>query len=43
MKHKPSLPYLLALPGLAVLIAIMYPFLTGVYWSFTSITTTVTA
>lgn len=36
MKHKPSLPYLLALPGLAVLIAIMYPFLTGVYWSFTS-------
>lgn len=36
MKHKPYLPYLLALPGLAVLIALLYPFLTGVYWSFTS-------
>lgn len=36
MKHKPYLPYLLALPGLAVLIAILYPFFTGVYWSFTS-------
>ncbi|WP_261165834.1 carbohydrate ABC transporter permease [Microbacterium sp. Marseille-Q6965] len=36
MKHKPYLPYLLVLPGLAVLIAILYPFLTGVYWSFTS-------
>jgi multiple sugar transport system permease protein len=36
MKHKPYLPYLLALPGLAVLIAVLYPFLTGVYWSFTS-------
>ncbi|MEU4014677.1 sugar ABC transporter permease [Microbacterium sp. NPDC028030] len=36
MKHKASLPYLLVLPGLAVLVAIMYPFLTGVAWSFTS-------
>lgn len=36
MKHKPYLPYLLVLPGLAVLIAILYPFLTGVFWSFTS-------
>lgn len=36
MTHKRYLPYLLALPGLAVLIAILYPFLTGVYWSFTS-------
>lgn len=36
MKHKPYLPYLLALPGIAILIAILYPFFTGVYWSFTS-------
>ncbi|WP_309082139.1 sugar ABC transporter permease [Zhihengliuella sp.] len=36
MKHKASLPYLLALPGLAVLVAILYPFLTGTWWSFTS-------
>lgn len=36
MKHSKSLPYLLALPGIAVLIAILYPFLTGVWWSFTS-------
>lgn len=36
MKHKPYLPYLLVLPGLAVLVAVLYPFLTGVYWSFTS-------
>lgn len=36
MKHKPYLPYLLALPGIALLIAVLYPFLTGVYWSFTS-------
>ncbi|GAA4528794.1 sugar ABC transporter permease [Brachybacterium paraconglomeratum] len=35
MRHSKSLPYLLALPGIAVLIAIMYPFLTGVWWSFT--------
>ncbi|MCR2825076.1 carbohydrate ABC transporter permease [Microbacterium sp. zg.Y909] len=30
------MPYLLALPGIALLLAILYPFLTGVYWSFTS-------
>lgn len=36
MKHKPYLPYLLALPGIAVLVAILYPFLTGAWWSFTS-------
>ncbi|MGP5036754.1 carbohydrate ABC transporter permease [Brachybacterium alimentarium] len=36
MKHSKSLPYLLALPGIAVLVAILYPFLTGVWWSFTS-------
>ncbi|GAA3697912.1 sugar ABC transporter permease [Zhihengliuella alba] len=36
MKHRASLPYLLALPGLAVLVAILYPFLTGAWWSFTS-------
>ena len=36
MKHKPSLPYLLALPAIAVLVAILYPFLTGAWWSFTS-------
>lgn len=36
MKHKPSLPYLLVLPGLAILVAVMYPFLTGAWWSFNS-------
>ena len=36
MKHSKSLPYLLALPGIAVLVAILYPFFTGVWWSFTS-------
>lgn len=36
MKHSKSLPYLLLLPGLAVLVAILYPFITGVYWSFSS-------
>lgn len=36
MKHRRSLPYLLALPGIAVLVAILYPFFTGVWWSFTS-------
>ncbi len=36
MKHKKSLPYLLVLPGLAVLVAVLYPFLTGTWWSFTS-------
>jgi multiple sugar transport system permease protein len=29
------LPYLLLLPGIALLVAILYPFLSGVYWSFT--------
>lgn len=29
------LPYLLLLPGIALSIAILYPFFTGVYWSFT--------
>lgn len=29
------LPYLLLLPGIVLSIAILYPFLTGVYWSFT--------
>lgn len=36
MKHKPYLPYLLVLPGIAILVAVLYPFLTGVWWSFTS-------
>ncbi|MCK8467408.1 sugar ABC transporter permease [Microbacterium sp. KSW4-16] len=36
MKPKPHLPYLLVLPALAVLVAVLYPFLTGVWWSFTS-------
>lgn len=36
MKHKPYLPYLLALPGIAILVAIMYPFLTGTWWAFNS-------
>ena len=30
------LPYLLLLPGIALLLAILYPFLSGVYWSFTN-------
>lgn len=29
------LPYLLLLPGMVLLLAILYPFLSGVYWSFT--------
>jgi multiple sugar transport system permease protein len=29
------LPYLLLLPGVALLLAVMYPFLYGVWWSFT--------
>jgi multiple sugar transport system permease protein len=29
------LPYLLLLPGIVLLVAILYPFLSGVYWSFT--------
>ncbi|MGC0250574.1 carbohydrate ABC transporter permease [Pseudactinotalea sp. Z1748] len=36
MKHRPALPYLLVLPGIAVIVAILYPFLTGTYWAFTS-------
>jgi multiple sugar transport system permease protein len=36
MKHSRILPYLLSLPGLAILVAILYPFLTGAWWSFTS-------
>lgn len=36
MKHSKSLPYMLLLPGLAVLVAILYPFFTGVFWSFSS-------
>jgi multiple sugar transport system permease protein len=30
------LPYLLLLPGVALLLAVLYPFLYGVWWSFTS-------
>ena len=29
------LPYLLLLPGILLLLGILYPFLSGVYWSFT--------
>lgn len=36
MKHTRSLPYLLVLPALALLVAILYPFLTGAWWSFSS-------
>lgn len=36
MRHSARLPYLLILPAFAFLIAILYPFLTGAYWSFTS-------
>lgn len=36
MKHKPHLPYLLALPGIAIIVAMLYPFLTGTWWSFNS-------
>jgi len=36
MRHKPYLPYLLVLPGLAILVATLYPFLTGAWWSFNS-------
>lgn len=36
MKHKPYLPYLLVLPALAILVAILYPFITGAWWSFNS-------
>ena len=30
------LPYVLLLPGIVLLLAILYPFLSGVYWSFTN-------
>lgn len=36
MKHSRALPYLLSAPGLAILVAILYPFFTGAWWSFTS-------
>jgi multiple sugar transport system permease protein len=36
MTSSRRLPYLLLLPGIALLVAILYPFLSGVYWSFTS-------
>lgn len=36
MRHSKFLPYLLSAPALAFLVAILYPFLTGAYWSFTS-------
>ncbi|WP_167758089.1 sugar ABC transporter permease [Microbacterium sp. dk485] len=36
MRHKHYLPYLLVLPALAILVAILYPFLTGAWWSFNS-------
>jgi len=36
MKPKPYVPYLLVLPALAILVAMLYPFLTGAWWSFTS-------
>jgi multiple sugar transport system permease protein len=36
MKHSKYLPYLLSAPGLILLLAIMYPFLTGAWWSFNS-------
>lgn len=35
MNHSRRLPYLLLLPGIALLLAVLYPFLSGVYWSFT--------
>ncbi len=36
MNTSRRLPYLLLLPGIALLLAILYPFLSGVYWSFTN-------
>ena len=36
MKHSKYLPYLLSAPGLVLLLAILYPFLTGAWWSFNS-------
>jgi multiple sugar transport system permease protein len=35
MSTSRRLPYLLLLPGIALLLATLYPFLSGVYWSFT--------
>src|SRR5215207_2815982 len=35
MNSSRLLPYLLMLPGIALLLAVLYPFLSGVYWSFT--------
>jgi multiple sugar transport system permease protein len=35
MNSSRLLPYLLMLPGVALLLAVLYPFLSGVYWSFT--------
>jgi multiple sugar transport system permease protein len=35
MNTSRRLPYLLMLPGIALLLAVLYPFLSGVYWSFT--------
>ena len=36
MTSSRRLPYLLLLPGIALLLAIFYPFLSGVYWSLTN-------
>src|SRR3712207_794797 len=36
MNTSRRLPYLLLLPGIALLLPILYPFLSGVYWSFTN-------
>lgn len=36
MNSSRRLPYLLLLPGLLVLIGVLYPFLSGVWWSFTN-------
>ena len=36
MTSSRRLPYLLLLPGIALLLGILYPFLSGVYWSFTN-------
>lgn len=36
MTSSRRLPYLLLLPGIVLLLAILYPFLSGVYWSFTN-------
>jgi multiple sugar transport system permease protein len=36
MNSSRRLPYLLLLPGIVLLLGILYPFLSGVYWSFTN-------